>query len=148
MEINKENIRYILQFFFDKGENASQAVEIVNGVYGVDTVTGNTPTETKDDLDSVFGDSAPSFTTVNFWGAEFKRGCKSLGDDERSGRPDTSTTDENTAKIRQMVLEDLRIKVKEVTEAMNMSKERVSHILNQHLGIRKLSAHWVTLRSC
>ncbi|GFX41915.1 mariner Mos1 transposase [Trichonephila clavipes] len=37
MEVNKEKIRYILQFFFDKGENASQMAEIVNGVYGADT---------------------------------------------------------------------------------------------------------------
>ncbi|GFV72864.1 histone-lysine N-methyltransferase SETMAR [Trichonephila clavipes] len=41
MEVNKEKIRYILQFFFDKGENASQVAEIVNGVYGADTVTAN-----------------------------------------------------------------------------------------------------------
>ncbi|GFU72877.1 mariner Mos1 transposase [Trichonephila clavipes] len=37
MEVNKEKIRYILQFFFDKDENASQAAEIVHGVYGVNT---------------------------------------------------------------------------------------------------------------
>ncbi|GFW19880.1 histone-lysine N-methyltransferase SETMAR [Trichonephila clavipes] len=41
MEVNKEKIRYILQFFLDKGENASQAADIVNGVYGADTVTAN-----------------------------------------------------------------------------------------------------------
>ncbi|GFW13111.1 histone-lysine N-methyltransferase SETMAR [Trichonephila clavipes] len=41
MEVNKEKIRYFLQFFFDKGENASQAAEIVNGAHGVDTVTAN-----------------------------------------------------------------------------------------------------------
>ncbi|GFV03200.1 histone-lysine N-methyltransferase SETMAR [Trichonephila clavipes] len=41
MEVNKEKIRYILQFFFDKGENASQMAEIVSGVYGVDTAIAN-----------------------------------------------------------------------------------------------------------
>ncbi|GFX08555.1 histone-lysine N-methyltransferase SETMAR [Trichonephila clavipes] len=41
MEVLKEKIRYILQFFFDKGENASQAAEIVNCVYSADTVTSN-----------------------------------------------------------------------------------------------------------
>ncbi|GFT85867.1 histone-lysine N-methyltransferase SETMAR [Trichonephila clavipes] len=41
IEINKEKIRYILQFFFDKGEIASQTAEILNGVYGADTVTAN-----------------------------------------------------------------------------------------------------------
>ncbi|GFU69193.1 histone-lysine N-methyltransferase SETMAR [Trichonephila clavipes] len=41
MEVNKENIRFFLQLFFDNGKNGSQAVEIANGVYGVDTVTAN-----------------------------------------------------------------------------------------------------------
>lgn len=104
---------------------------------------GNTPTQIKHELDSVYGDSAPSFTTVKFWAAEFKRGRKSLGDDERSGRPKTATTDDNIAKVHQMVLDDRRIKVREIAEVMNISKERVCHILNQDLGMRKLSARWV-----
>lgn len=37
MEVNKENIWYILQIFFGKGENASQESKLVNGVYGSDT---------------------------------------------------------------------------------------------------------------
>ena len=42
-----------------------------------------------------------------------------------------------------MVLDDRRMKVREIAEVMNMSKERVCHILNQHLGMRKLCARWV-----
>ena len=61
---------------------------------------GNTPTQIKDELDSAYGDTAPSFTTVKFWAAEFKRGCKSLGDDKRSERPKTATTDENIAELK------------------------------------------------
>ncbi|GFY35867.1 histone-lysine N-methyltransferase SETMAR [Trichonephila clavipes] len=41
MEVNKEKIRFFLQFFFDKGENARQLAEIANGVYGADTVIAN-----------------------------------------------------------------------------------------------------------
>ena len=104
---------------------------------------GNTPTQIKDELDAVYGDSAPSFTTVKFWAAEFKRGRTNLGDDERSGRPKTATTDDNIAQVHQMVLDDRRIKVREIAEAMNMSKERVCHILHEELGMRKLSARWV-----
>ena len=74
---------------------------------------------------------------------EFKRGRKSLGDGERSGCPKTATIDENIAKVYQMVLEDRRMKVRDIAEVMNMSKERVCHILHQHLGMRKLSARWV-----
>jgi hypothetical protein len=100
-------------------------------------------TQIKDKLDFAYGNSAPSFITVKFWAAEFKRGHKSLGDDEPSGRPKTATTDENIAKVHQMVLDDRRIKVREIAEVMHMSKERVYNILNQHLGMRKLSAPWV-----
>ncbi|KAJ0176850.1 hypothetical protein K1T71_008029 [Dendrolimus kikuchii] len=85
--------------------------------------------------------SAPSITTVKFWAAEFKR--KSLADDESSGRPETATIDENIAKVHQMVLDDRRIKVREIAEVRNISKERVCHILNQHLDMRKLSARWM-----
>ncbi|GFX18579.1 histone-lysine N-methyltransferase SETMAR [Trichonephila clavipes] len=38
---DKEKIRYILQFFIDKGENAGQVAEIVKGDYGVITVKAN-----------------------------------------------------------------------------------------------------------
>ena len=41
MDTSKEKIHYILQFLFDKDENASQAVENANSVYGPDTVTAN-----------------------------------------------------------------------------------------------------------
>ncbi|GFS87604.1 histone-lysine N-methyltransferase SETMAR [Trichonephila clavipes] len=62
--------------------------------------------------------------------------------DERSGRPNTATTDEIILKIHQMVLDDHRIKVRDIAEAMNMSKERVCHVLNQYYGMRRLSTRW------
>ncbi|XP_065671876.1 protein GVQW3-like [Hydra vulgaris] len=101
---------------------------------------GNTPTQIKDEMDSVYGDSAPPFTTVKFWAAEFKRGRQSLGDDERSGHLKTATTDENIAKVHQTVLDDRRIKVREIAEVMNISKQRICHMLHEILGMRKLSA--------
>ncbi|GFT14209.1 HTH_48 domain-containing protein [Trichonephila clavipes] len=48
---------------------------------------GNTPTQIKEEVDSVYGDSAPSFTTVKFWAAKFKRGRKSLGGVEQKENP-------------------------------------------------------------
>ena len=101
---------------------------------------GNKPTKIKDELDSVHWDSPPSFTTVKFWVAEFKRGHKNLGGDERErwGRPKTATTDENIEEVQQMVPDDRRIKVRGIAEVITMSKERVCYILNQKLGMRKL----------
>lgn len=60
----------------------------------------------------MYGDFSSSFTTVKFWAAELKRDHKSLGDDELSGRPKTVNTDDNTAKVHQIVLDDRRIKVR------------------------------------
>ncbi|GFU83780.1 histone-lysine N-methyltransferase SETMAR [Trichonephila clavipes] len=51
-----------------------------------------------------------AYLSLKFCAAEFKQGRKSLGDNERSGRPNTATTDENIAKVHQMVLDDHRIK--------------------------------------
>ncbi|GFX01734.1 HTH_48 domain-containing protein [Trichonephila clavipes] len=68
--------------------------------------TSSDPCVIIDELDSVYGNSAPSFTTGKAWAAEFKRGRKSLGNIERSRRPNTATTDENIAKVHQMVLDD------------------------------------------
>ncbi|GFU85405.1 HTH_48 domain-containing protein [Trichonephila clavipes] len=79
-------------------------------ILAISSIKSNTPTHIKDELDSVYGDSTPSFTTVEFSLAEFKCGRKNLGDDERSGRPNTATTVENVAKVQQVVLDERRIK--------------------------------------
>ncbi|GFY13788.1 mariner transposase [Trichonephila clavipes] len=44
-------------------------------------------TNIKAELDSILGESAPSFTTVKYWVAEFNGGCMICRDNHRSGRP-------------------------------------------------------------
>jgi len=39
MEINKEKIRYILKYHYDKGKNAVQACEKICAIYGEDTLS-------------------------------------------------------------------------------------------------------------
>jgi len=39
MEINKEKIRYILQYHYDKGKNAPQACEKIYAIYSEDTLS-------------------------------------------------------------------------------------------------------------
>ncbi|GFS85816.1 histone-lysine N-methyltransferase SETMAR [Trichonephila clavipes] len=77
-EVNKEKIRFILQFFLDKGENASQAAEIVNGVYGADNVTDN---------------------DVQFWFRRFRSGIFDAKDAPRTGRPVIKNVDKITEII-------------------------------------------------
>ncbi|GFU35131.1 HTH_48 domain-containing protein [Nephila pilipes] len=54
---------------------------------------GNIPMQLKEELDSTYGDSAPSFTDIKFWAAEFKRGRTSLADDEGSKRQETGSAE-------------------------------------------------------
>jgi len=50
-----------------------------------------------------------------------------MNDDECSGPSTTATTD-NIEKIHEIVLNDCRIKVREIAQAISISIERVSHI--------------------
>ncbi|GFU95679.1 histone-lysine N-methyltransferase SETMAR [Trichonephila clavipes] len=59
------------------------------------------------------------------------------------GRPNTASTDEKLRQSHQMMLDDLRIKARGNSRDYEHVKERVCHILNQHLGMEKLSARWV-----
>lgn len=52
---------------------------------------GKTLTEIKAELDSVYGDAAPSFTIVKTWAGKFKRGRTSIFDEERSGLKNVTT---------------------------------------------------------
>ncbi|KAH0816471.1 hypothetical protein GEV33_006320 [Tenebrio molitor] len=98
---------------------------------------GLTPTDIKNELDSTLKETAPSFSTVKKWAAEFKRGRTSIEDDERTGRPKTATTDEIVAKINNAVLNDRRLKVREIAEAVKISIDRVHHILHEILDLFK-----------
>ena len=100
-----------------------------------------TITETKAKLDKYYGDSAPSILMVNKWFTEFPFGRASTIDAERSGRP--VAIPETIEKIRNMVLADRRLKVREIIEAIGISQRAVVSILKDHLGMKKLSARWV-----
>lgn len=92
---------------------------------------------------NVLGDAAPSKTMVCKWALEFKRGRTSLEDDPRSGRPKSVTTEEMIDTIHDMVMNDRKLTLSEISETMNISTERVLHILKDVLGLRKLCARWV-----
>ena len=60
-------------------------------------------------LVQVYGDNAMKKTTVCKWVKRFSEGRESVTDKERSGRPATSRTEENIAKVHQIVRENHRL---------------------------------------
>jgi len=84
-----------------------------------------------------------SFSTIKKWAAEFKRGCTCLEDDPREGRPKSATTPENIEQVHDMILDDRRMKAREIAENIRISKESVEYILREEVDMKKLCAGWV-----
>jgi transposase len=99
---------------------------------------GLTPTDMHSKFIKVYGESSPSFSTIEKWDAEFKRGRTSLEDDPRKGRPKSATPPEIIEQVYDTVLDDRRVKVREIAETICISKERVGYILHEELDIKKL----------
>jgi len=60
-------------------------------------------------LVQVYGDNAMKKTAVYKWMKCFSEGRESVTDEERSGRPATSKTEENIAKFRQIMRKNRRL---------------------------------------
>jgi histone-lysine N-methyltransferase SETMAR len=73
-----------------------------------------TAAETHRMFKEAFGDNAMSQSKTFLWYKRFKDGRTSVDDDERSGRPSTSTTPENIAKVREAILADSRLNIHNV----------------------------------
>ena len=117
MEINKEKIRYILQFFFNKGENASQAAVIVNGVYGANTVTAN---------------------YTQFWFRRFRAGIFDVKNAPRTGTPVV----ENVDKITEMIKVDRHISSRSIAQELKIDHKTVLIYLGK-AGFKKKLDVWV-----
>ena len=89
------------------------------------------------DFQNTLVDSAPPYSTAAKWTNEIKSSRESL--------EDVSATPEIIAKVHKMVLEDHRLNLREISEAVGMSSERAYHISREKLGVKKLSVRWVRL---
>jgi hypothetical protein len=81
---------------------------------------------------NVYGDSR-----VAKWQAEFRRGRESIGDDVRPGHPVQMVTDEVCGVVETLVMNDRRIKTREIAESVGISKGSVKTILHEKLGLSK-----------
>ena len=104
---------------------------------------GLTPNEINSKFIRVYGDSSPLFSTIKKRVAEFKHGRTSLEDDPREGCSKRPTPPEIIEQVHNMVLDDQRIKVREIAGTIGISKECVGYILHEELDMKKLCARWV-----
>jgi len=94
-------------------------------------------------LVKVYGDNAVKKTAVYKRVKRFSEGRESVTDEERSKRPATSRTEENIAKVRQIVRENRPLTVRSTVEQVNIDRETVRKILTEDLDMRKVCATMV-----
>ncbi|KAF7263942.1 hypothetical protein GWI33_000882 [Rhynchophorus ferrugineus] len=82
--------------------------------------------------------SAPSETTIKRWFTDFKRRRRETNNVERCGRPNQVVKPENIKKIFKMLLNDRKVKLRELVNMVKISKERDGFILLEHLTMRSL----------
>ncbi|UYV69266.1 hypothetical protein LAZ67_6003031 [Cordylochernes scorpioides] len=73
----------------------------------------------------------------------FSEGREDVNDEERAGRPSTSTTDEKNNEVEKMILANHRITVREVAEDLNISIGSCHSIFINELGMRGVAAKFV-----
>ena len=111
--------------------------------YQISKEKGLVPKDIHADMVATLGDDDPALSTVKNWAAKFRRGREGLEDDPSSGRPASVTTQENIDPVHHMVMDDRRLTVNQIADAVAISRERVENILHQELGISKVSTRWV-----
>ena len=67
------------------------------------------------------------------WHKAFKEGQENVEDDPHSGRPVSSTDDQNVELVRAVMAKDCRLSVRMIAEEMGLNKNAVPGILTDHL---------------
>ena len=68
---------------------------------------------------------------------------KRLNDENRCSRPISAATEENVARARELIREDVRISMKDIKNSLKIGSSALDVIHHQHLGVTKRCARWV-----
>ena len=82
-------------------------------------------------------------SSVFEWHRRFKKGWEDVQDDPRNGQPKTHRTDTNVDRVWNLVGSDWRLDVRAIARKLNMNRETVRQIVEEDLGMRKISAKMV-----
>jgi len=77
------------------------------------------------------------------WQKMLSEGRTIAEDEQLSGRPSTTRTSDNTARVGELVRSDRRLTVKMIADEVNINREAVRRILTEELGMRKICAKMV-----
>jgi hypothetical protein len=99
-------------------------------------------TKTVELIQKPYGHAALSQKTIFEWHKRFREGRDSGKDDESSGRPTTSRTDDNIAAVDKMVKEDRKVTSRLIADTLGILKTVVLRILREDSKKRKLCSRF------
>jgi hypothetical protein len=122
MDLSTRDIRVIIWYCFRRRLSAKEAT---------------------DEIQTYLGEDKVNYDMVCRWYRNFRFGVTSFEDAPREGRPSDVTTDDNVARIRELLKEDPRITFRQLSCVLKISTERVHNILHNYLKARYVCIHWV-----
>ncbi|UYV74315.1 hypothetical protein LAZ67_11002994 [Cordylochernes scorpioides] len=94
-------------------------------------------------LTVAYGEATLDRSNVYRWYKMFSEGREDVNDEERAGRPSTSTKYDKINEVEKMILANRRITVREVAENLNISIGSCHSIFINDLGMRRVAAKFV-----
>ncbi|XP_025153825.1 putative uncharacterized protein FLJ37770 [Harpegnathos saltator] len=99
-------------------------------------------------LKKAFDDDTISQPRVHEWYERFQEGREDIEDDARSGRPSTSTSDENVEKVKETVLANRSITIREVAEEIGTSYGSCEAIFTNVSNIKRFIQQFSAPHRC
>jgi len=95
-------------------------------------------------LQNVYGNCAVDRSTVSRWAKRTREehGHADLDDQYREGRPQTAMTESNVDRVNELIQNDRRVTVAELSRQLRIGKASVWRILKK-LGYSKICSRWV-----
>ena len=84
-----------------------------------------------------------SITQVFEWRKAFSKGREVVENLPHASRPSTSVNDDNIEKVKKIVLENRRVGIRKVAEALNISYGSTQYIVVHVLGMKRVAARLV-----
>ncbi|KAJ8954551.1 hypothetical protein NQ318_000785 [Aromia moschata] len=92
-------------------------------------------------LKNVFGVDCLSDRQIFRWHKAFAKGrSEDVNDENRAGRPSTSSSDNNVKRVRDLLNTYRRLSVRLISETLDITKTIVHEIVSESLGMRKFNS--------
>ncbi|KAJ8958578.1 hypothetical protein NQ318_016299 [Aromia moschata] len=116
----------------------NKIIVYVNKADLVDQELGKTGKETHAMTKEAYGDAAMRRSGVFEWHKLFREGRERAEDDDRSGRPWTSKTNENVSRVKNLLNDDRRMSMRMIADELSIPQTQPFEIVTENLAMGKV----------